>query len=59
MDVCHHHNVGVSKARNFAANLGRGDYIVFVDADDVASPNLIDRFSQRLMSLETIVLPAT
>ncbi len=39
--VFHIKNSGVSKARNFAIDHSTGDYIVFVDSDDLIKPNFI------------------
>lgn len=34
-------NAGVSEARNFGVDRARGDYIVFVDADDLLEPRML------------------
>lgn len=39
--VFHVQNGGVSKARNYALNKSKGDWIMFVDADDVIHPDTI------------------
>lgn len=39
--VHHQQHLGVSKARNWALNQARGEYIVFVDADDIIAPDLV------------------
>lgn len=39
--VYHTRNQGVSAARNYGVKVSSGDYIVFVDADDVISPRMI------------------
>jgi glycosyltransferase involved in cell wall biosynthesis/GT2 family glycosyltransferase len=36
----------VGAARNTAARLGDGEYLLFIDADDVAAPNLVEAFAQ-------------
>ena len=39
--VIHQQNAGVSKARNCGLDAARGEYIVFVDADDRVRPNYL------------------
>ena len=40
--VVHKSNEGVSKARNLAVVLSKGEYITFVDSDDWISPNMLE-----------------
>lgn len=35
-------NRGVSHSRNFAIDRGTGDYLLFVDADDIVSPDFVE-----------------
>lgn len=35
-------NGGVSKARNLGVSQAKGDYLVFVDSDDVAAPDMLE-----------------
>lgn len=37
-------NVGVCAARNLLAAQGTSDYILFMDADNIARPNMVERF---------------
>lgn len=39
-------NGGLSAARNAGAAAGDADHLIFLDADDVAAPHLIERFTQ-------------
>lgn len=39
--VIHKTNAGVSKARNSGLEVARGEYITFVDGDDVIHPNML------------------
>ncbi|QED36532.1 glycosyltransferase family 2 protein [Antarcticibacterium arcticum] len=39
-------NQGVSSARNTGANLATGDYLIFLDSDDVFYPNLLSTLQQ-------------
>ena len=38
----HKSNGGVSSARNFGLEKAQGEYIVFVDSDDICAPNMIE-----------------
>ncbi|MBX7144042.1 MAG: glycosyltransferase [Oligoflexia bacterium] len=37
-------NEGIGATRNFAASHARGDYIIFMDADNIAGPRMIETF---------------
>ena len=41
--VIHQENQGVSAARNRGLDEARGDYIMFVDGDDIVAPNIVER----------------
>ena len=41
--VLHKNNGGLSSARNAGINIARGEYVTYVDADDVISPCFIER----------------
>ena len=45
--VIHKPNGGLSEARNFGIEAAKGDYLVFVDSDDVLMPNALERLSQQ------------
>ena len=40
--VYHKENGGASSARNYGLSKCRGEFITFVDSDDVISPNMVD-----------------
>ncbi len=37
-------NAGLSAARNFGISQARGEYVLPFDADDIAEPELVERF---------------
>lgn len=41
-------NGGVSSARNFALKEIKGEYIIFIDADDIPGPEMITAYYQRI-----------
>lgn len=41
--VCHQTNQGVSAARNAALKLSSGDYIMFIDSDDIINERMLER----------------
>lgn len=48
--IIHQANMGVSHARNVGLNKAKGDFIVFLDADDVLSHNFIEQRMNALLS---------
>ena len=48
--VRHQENRGVSSARNLALKSARGEYICFVDADDVVEPDYIESLVRIMLS---------
>lgn len=48
--VVHQHNGGVSSARNTGIQLSRGDYISFVDADDILHPAALEQMHKALIA---------
>ncbi|MBZ0295086.1 MAG: glycosyltransferase, partial [Anaerolineae bacterium] len=41
-------NYGLSETRNYAASLGKADYLLFMDSDNIASPHMVERFAECL-----------
>lgn len=41
--VCHQPCAGLSEARNVWLDQARGDYVAFVDSDDVVSPDMLEK----------------
>lgn len=48
--VFHHENKGVSYTRNCGISLSTGDYIAFVDADDVIMPEYLEKLLKAINS---------
>lgn len=48
--VIHKQNEGVSVARNVALGRARGEYITFLDADDVVAPDWLENYRQVISS---------
>lgn len=44
--VCHQLNEGVSSARNFALDVARGDWLIFLDADDMLADDALQLFDR-------------
>lgn len=44
----HQENRGVSAARNYGMQKVNGEYLIFVDADDTVSPNLLENLISRM-----------
>lgn len=47
--ILHHQkNQGISCARNTGLSVAQGDYITFVDSDDIISPNFVESFVEQI-----------
>lgn len=48
--IFHHfsENKGVAFTRNYGVSLSQGDWILFMDADDLAEPNLLEQYFNKL-----------
>jgi len=53
--VIHKVNGGVSSARNAGLDVARGDYVVFVDSDDVISNNYLEAFIESSDKADLII----
>lgn len=47
--VIHKKNGGLSEARNYGVNYAQGEYIVFVDSDDLVDPTMIEKLFVELL----------
>ena len=56
--VFHRHNAGVSAARNFGLDSAQGEYITFLDADDILHPEFLSSLIAPLLSSGENVSPA-
>lgn len=51
--VIHKKNGGLSDARNVAIDICSGDYITFIDGDDIVSPDYIDKLYRLIKSTDS------
>jgi glycosyltransferase involved in cell wall biosynthesis len=49
-------NIGVSQARNFGASLAKGDYIAFLDDDDLYEKDVIETITNEIISLNPDII---
>ena len=49
--VFHIENGGVSNARNYALDRATGEYVMFVDADDLVKPEYVDRMTNAAINM--------
>lgn len=54
--VIHQKNKGLSVARNVGIDNAKGDYIVFVDSDDIILSDALERFSELLSKNQEILV---
>lgn len=52
--ITHEHNQGLSEARNSGMQVAKGDYIYFIDSDDVMTPNAIELLADVVIKNEGI-----
>lgn len=46
--ISHRSNAGVSAARNIGIEMAKGDYLSFIDADDVIAPNYLEALHEAM-----------
>jgi glycosyltransferase involved in cell wall biosynthesis/GT2 family glycosyltransferase len=49
-------NEGIGRTRNHAASHARTDYLLFMDADNIAEPNMVERFAHGMTIFDGDVL---
>lgn len=54
--VIHLHNGGVSRARNKGMEIATGDYITFIDSDDIVSSKHIENLVQNMLEKESLCI---
>ena len=54
--VCHTQNLGVSVARNRIIDDAQGDYLYFMDSDDVIAENTIERMMQNTRQIDAEIV---
>ena len=57
--VLHQQNQGPSASRNYGVNASRGDYIGFVDADDLIEPQMYEKLYDAAVSLSCDMVTCT
>ena len=57
--IVHQENSGVEAARNFGFQLANGQFITFLDADDLIHPTKIEKQVDRFLSNQNLVLLGT
>lgn len=56
--VVHKTNGGLSEARNYGVGIAKGDYVSFVDGDDLVSPRYLETLSKGLGYGENVLVTA-
>lgn len=56
--VVHKTNGGLSEARNYGVGIAKGDYISFVDGDDLVSPRYLETLSKGLRYGKNVLVSA-
>lgn len=58
IEVIHKKNSGLSEARNFGINKANGDYILFLDSDDILNKSTIEGLVQKAIETQAdLVIP--
>lgn len=53
--ICHQENSGVSSARNKGIDIAKGDYILFVDADDYVDETYVQSLYEKLDLADVVI----
>lgn len=57
--VCHKKNEGVSAARNMGIDMALGEYLIFVDSDDMIHENMIEIYMEYISNQYNLVCDIT